>query len=121
MQPIKENKVFVLKNIFFETDKYELKDESFTELNQLISFLNTNNNVRIEIQGHTDNTGSKAHNMILSANRAKSVYNYLVNNNIDKARLKYKGFADNEPIASNKTKKGRAKNRRTAFKILSIR
>ncbi len=119
LQPIEKDKIFVLKNIFFDTDKYKLKTESFAELNRLVNFLNKNSLLKIEIQGHTDNTGSKMHNQSLSANRAKSVYNYLINNGIDKSRLKYEGYADTQPIANNNLIRGRAKNRRTAFKILS--
>ncbi|RLD75529.1 MAG: hypothetical protein DRJ10_15105, partial [Bacteroidetes bacterium] len=119
LQPIEIDKVFVLKNIFFDTDKYKLKAKSFAELNRLIYFLNKNSQLKIEIQGHTDNTGTKTHNQSLSSNRAKSVYNYLIKNNISKNRLSFKGYAATKPIANNNTIKGRAKNRRTAFKILS--
>ncbi|MEN8120006.1 MAG: OmpA family protein [Bacteroidota bacterium] len=119
LQPIGKDKVFVLKNIFFDIDKYNLKPKSFDELNRLISFLQKNKTLKVEIQGHTDNTGTKAHNQLLSAYRAKSVYNHLIKNKISKARLKYKGYAATQSIANNDTKKGRAKNRRTAFKIIS--
>lgn len=119
LQPILKNKVFVLRNVFFDTDKFVLKKESFIELNRLVVFLKKNNLLKIEIQGHTDNIGSKTHNVALSTNRAKSVYSYLVKNKISKERLKYKGYAATQPIANNKTENGRAKNRRTAFKIIS--
>jgi len=119
LQPIEKGKVFILKNIFFDIDKYELKPESFVELKYLINFMTINKNLNVEIQGHTDNTGTKTHNQALSANRAKSVYNYLINNKIDKKRLRYKGYAATQPIADNNNKIGRAKNRRTAFKIIS--
>jgi outer membrane protein OmpA-like peptidoglycan-associated protein len=119
LQPIEKDKVFVLKNIFFDTDKYKLKTKSYIELDRLIDFLNKNKKLKIEIQGHTDNTGSKTHNQILSENRAKSVYNYLIKNNMDKKRLTFKGYAATQAIADNNTKRGRAKNRRTAFKIIS--
>ena len=85
-----------------------------------MSFLNDNASVQVEIGGHTDNTGSKALNVELSKNRAKSVHDYLVEKGIDPARLSYKGYADEEPVASNDSVSGRAKNRRTEFKITGL-
>jgi outer membrane protein OmpA-like peptidoglycan-associated protein len=108
----------VLNNIFFDTDKYDLKDESKQELNKLLIFLKENRNIKIEISGHTDNIGDSKHNMILSENRAKSVCDYLISNSIDKSRLTYKGYGDTRPINDNNTKQNRAKNRRTEFKVI---
>lgn len=108
----------VLKNIFFDTDKSDIKDESKQELEKLIDFLSENNSIRIEISGHTDNVGDSKHNMVLSENRAKSVCDFLTNNGIDKSRLTYKGFGDTQPIKQNNTDENRAKNRRTEFKII---
>jgi len=121
LQPIEKNASIVLKNIFYETNSYELKHESITELKKLLSFLTVNKNVIVEISGHTDNVGSKADNLKLSTNRAKTVYEYLIKNGIDKNRLKYKGYDFSKPIADNNTKEGRAKNRRTEFKIIDIK
>jgi outer membrane protein OmpA-like peptidoglycan-associated protein len=75
--------------------------------------------MQIEIGGHTDNEGSDAHNLTLSQNRAKSVYDYLITNGIESKRLIYKGYGKTMPVASNETPEGRAKNRRTEFKVLS--
>lgn len=108
----------VLKNIFFDTDKSDIKDESKQELEKLIDFLSENNSIRIEISGHTDNIGDSKHNMVLSENRAKSVCDFLTNNGIEKSRLTYKGFGDTQPIKQNNTDENRAKNRRTEFKII---
>ena len=108
----------VLNNIFFDTDKSEIKDESKQELEKLIDFLSKNNSIRIEISGHTDNVGDSKHNMVLSENRAKSVCDFLTNNGIEKSRLTYKGFGDTQPIKQNNTDENRAKNRRTEFKII---
>jgi outer membrane protein OmpA-like peptidoglycan-associated protein len=119
--PLQKGARVVLNNIFFETNKYDLKDESMVELNKLIAFLNKNAGVAIEIGGHTDNTGGKELNIKLSDNRAKSVYEYLINHGIATDRLSYKGYADNEPVATNESVEGRAKNRRTEFKIMDIR
>jgi outer membrane protein OmpA-like peptidoglycan-associated protein len=87
-------------------------------LNEFLDFLKTNPTVKISINGHTDNVGDPATNMILSENRAKAVYDYLLIEDIDPSRLKFKGFGATKPITSNKTEEGRAKNRRTEFVIL---
>ncbi|MBI35132.1 MAG: hypothetical protein CMP67_07195 [Flavobacteriales bacterium] len=118
LQPIKIGGKVVLKNIFFDTDKFELKPESKVELEKLKEFLEKNPTLKIEIGGHTDNQGSKSHNLDLSKNRAKAVADWLIMNKIDKNRLSYKGYADDEPVMSNDTAEGRAKNRRTEFKII---
>ncbi len=118
LSPIKKGEKTILKNIFFDTDSYTLKAESRTELENLLQFLQNNPSIKIEIGGHTDNTGSKNHNEELSLNRAKSVYNYLIKNGINKNRLIYKGYGSSQPVDTNNTEKGKQKNRRTEFKIL---
>jgi outer membrane protein OmpA-like peptidoglycan-associated protein len=119
MNKIEIDKPVVLKNVFFDTDKYDLKEKSKVELDKLVRFLNKNTTVKIELGGHTDNVGSIKSNQTLSENRAKAVYNYLVEKEIDAARLTTKGYGDTKPIADNETEKGRAENRRTEFKIIS--
>jgi outer membrane protein OmpA-like peptidoglycan-associated protein len=119
LQPIAVGESVVLRNIFFETAKYNLKPASEIELKKLITFLNNNPKITIELGGHTDNVGSDADNQLLSENRAKSVYNYLVNNGVESTRLQYKGYGESKPVATNDTEAGRAQNRRTEFKILS--
>lgn len=114
---VKGNKV-VLRNIFFDSNKYELKPESFLELDKLIMFLNANSSVSIELEGHTDNVGDQVSNQQLSENRAKLVYQYLLNKGIDPKRLSYKGYGESQPVADNDTAEGRAMNRRTEFRIL---
>ena len=118
LKKILEGERVVLKNIFFDTDKFDLKPESKAELNKLIGFLNNNPLMRIEIGGHTDNTGIKEKNTTLSHNRAKAVYDYLILNGIPATRLSYKGYAETMPVADNKTESGRKQNRRTEFKII---
>ena len=118
LQKIKIGGKVILKNIFFDTDKYELKPESKVELNKLKEFLQKNPTLKIEVGGHTDSQGVKSHNIELSKNRAKAVSDWLIMNEISKDRLSYKGYADNEPIASNENTEGRSKNRRTEFKII---
>lgn len=115
---IQPGKEVVLKNVFFETAKYDLKPKSRVELDKLVSFLNENSTVKIELGGHTDNVGNKKDNQILSDNRAKAVKDYLVNKGINAERLLTKGYGDTSPIADNNTEEGRAENRRTAFKVV---
>jgi outer membrane protein OmpA-like peptidoglycan-associated protein len=107
----------ILQNVFFETDKFDLKPASKVELNKLANFMRNNQTVKIEIGGHTDNTGLKERNISLSEKRAKAVFDFLINSNIDATRISYKGFADSKPIASNSTEEGKQQNRRTEFTI----
>lgn len=117
LQPTDVGTVVTLKNVFFDFDKVELKPESYVELDKLADYLRTNK-IRIEIGGHTDDQGSDDYNDRLSENRAKSVYDYLVNKGIPADRLQYKGYGKRVPIADNATDEGRAINRRTEFKII---
>lgn len=118
LQPITPGAKIVLKNIFFDSDKFNLKEESKVELNKLVQFLGNNPAVKIEIGGHTDNTGEQTKNVALSANRAKAVKDYLVSTGVPIGRLTFKGYAETQPIADNKTIEGRALNRRTEIKIM---
>ncbi len=118
LTPIKAGEKVVLKNIFFETASFTLKEESKIELQKLKSFLLLNAATTIEIGGHTDNVGDKKSNQILSENRAKAVYDYLIANEIAKERLTFKGFGDSMPIDDNNTEAGKANNRRTEFMIV---
>jgi outer membrane protein OmpA-like peptidoglycan-associated protein len=120
LNPISTGGKIVLKNIFFETAKFDLKKESKVELNKLVAFLSKNENLVIEIGGHTDNAGSAQSNLTLSKNRANSVKEYLVKNGIDGSRLQTKGYGATESIADNSTAEGKAKNRRTEFKIIKL-
>ncbi|HEX8515604.1 MAG TPA: OmpA family protein, partial [Bacteroidia bacterium] len=117
MQPIDTGYVIELKNVFFETAKFDLKPESKAELDKLIGFLNSNKSIRGELSGHTDNVGDKKLNMTLSLNRAKAVYDYLVKGGIDAKRLTYKGYGDTRPKVKNDSDVNRATNRRTEFRV----
>ena len=119
LQPIETNATVVLKNIFFDINKSELKIESQVELDKIIQLLIENPNLKIEIGGHTDNAGKPADNLILSNNRAKAVINYLVSKNIAAQRLTFKGYGETKPVADNKMEEGRAMNRRTEMKVVS--
>ncbi|MGC6489795.1 MAG: OmpA family protein [Flavobacteriales bacterium] len=117
LQRPNKGSAIVLKNIFFDTDAYSLKSESETELNILFTFLTKNSDLMVEIEGHTDNIGSQSYNLNLSENRAKAVYDFLIEKGISSSRLTYKGFGASQPIADNTLEAGRAENRRTAFRV----
>jgi outer membrane protein OmpA-like peptidoglycan-associated protein/tetratricopeptide (TPR) repeat protein len=119
LQKIKSGEAVVLKNIFFDTDQSTLKNESLAELEKLLSFLLKNPELKIEIRGHTDNNGTVEHNNDLSRNRAKAVYEYLIQHGIEQVRLSYTGYGFSQPVDVNTTVQGRANNRRTEFKVLS--
>ena len=109
----------VLDHIFFETGKAILRPESEDALNQVLRFLQNNPSIRLEISGHTDNTGSLRINQKLSRDRASAVVNYLVGKGIPQEKLESRGYADTQPVANNSTSEGRTQNRRVEFKVLS--
>lgn len=117
LQPIEKGAAIVLKNIFFETGKFELQDESRSELDKLVALLNENPNLKIQIDGHTDNVGQEKDNLLLSANRAKAVVGYLLSKQVKAERLSHKGFGSSKPVAENATENGKAMNRRTEVSI----
>jgi outer membrane protein OmpA-like peptidoglycan-associated protein len=118
LRPVRVGEAVILKNIFFDTDQYLLKDQSLAELKKLTTFLRNNPKLKIEISGHTDNVGSAPHNLELSGNRARAVYNYLVGQGIESARLSSAGYGFDRPVDVNSTEQGRANNRRTEFKVI---
>ena len=107
-----------LKNVFFQTGKYTLLDISIVELDKVVEMMERHPTLRIELGGHTDNVGSEASNQKLSEQRAKAVYDYLVQHGVEPARLSYKGYGQSQPVADNSTPEGRRQNRRTVFTIL---
>jgi len=118
--PIEKDAVIRLNNIFFETNKAVLHRDSHSDLDRLVELLNKHPEMKIEIQGHTDNVGSDASNLTLSKKRAKAVYDYLKNTkNIKESQISSKGYGEKKPVESNKTTAGKAKNRRVEFKIIS--
>jgi OmpA-OmpF porin, OOP family len=114
----KEGTIAVLENIFFDVDKYDLKDKSKTELQKISRFLLENPTIKVEISGHTDNSGTPAYNRQLSEKRAQSVAAYLINNGLPATRLTIKGYGSERPMATNDTEEGRQRNRRIEFKII---
>lgn len=119
LEPIAVGAKMELYNIYFETDSFAILPESEPELQKLVSFLKNNGALKVEIQGHTDNTGTPARNQELSELRAKSVVDYLVRNDVSQNRLQYKGYGETQPVATNDTEAGRRLNRRTTIKINS--
>ncbi len=116
--PIEVGQSIRLNNVFFDFNKYELKPESFSELDRLVDFLKQNLNMEIELGGHTDNVGNEDYNNKLSQQRTESVVNYLVSKGIQKSRLQAKGYGKSKPIATNDTEEGRSINRRVEFTII---
>jgi len=107
------NKVgFIALYINFETGKSDIKPESQPIVDQIVEMLKQNSDLKISIEGHTDNVGSDKLNKTLSENRAKSVMNALVSAGIEKSRLSSKGWGSSKPISDNSTEDGRFKNRR---------
>lgn len=126
--PLNSDKPVVLDNVFFDLSKATLRKESFLELNRLVKFLEDNPTVNIELAGHTDTRGDDDKNLILSKNRAKSVYDYLVSKGISAERLSHKGYGETAPVISDEQINSMAteaekeaahqKNRRTEYKIV---
>lgn len=120
LEQVRVGSAVVLQNIFFATESFELEGESRAELNRVYDFLMLNPAIGVEISGHTDNTGSPGHNQDLSERRAQSVVDYLVNRGVEAHRLKARGYGETRAVSDNDTEEGRALNRRTEFKIISI-
>jgi|GEM_PF-406779 len=105
-----------IEGLYFKAGKSEIRKRSFKVLDKLAEQLKKHPKFVVLIEGHTDNTGNAADNMTLSQERAAAVKKYLVGKGIPTAQLQTKGFGDTKPVTSNKTKKGRAKNRRVELK-----
>ena len=107
-----------LNNVFFDFDKYDLRPESFVELDRVVKLLKENPAIEIEMSAHTDSRGADDYNFKLSDNRAKSVREYIVSKGIDANRITSQGYGETKPVATNDTDEGRQLNRRVEFKIL---
>lgn len=119
LQEVEVGTKVVLDHIYFQTGKAVLMPESNDELDQVFRFLENNPGMKLEISGHTDNTGSLRINQRLSRDRAKAVVDYLVKRGINSEMLVSQGFADSQPVAANDTADGRRQNRRVEFKVIS--
>jgi flagellar motor protein MotB len=118
LEPVREGNKMVLRNIFFNTDQFQLEPESYPELEKLTGFLNANPFLKVEIGGHTDNQGTPEYNLDLSLKRAKAVYEYLLTDGVEPQRLSFRGYGESIPVSSNETDEGRALNRRTEITVL---
>jgi outer membrane protein OmpA-like peptidoglycan-associated protein len=118
---LEANASIVLKNIFFDVNKTDLKPESQVELDNLVQLMKDNPTLKIQINGHTDNVGKAADNLKLSNGRAQSVVAYITSKGIAAERLSAQGFGATQPVDSNDSEEGRAKNRRTELKVLSTK
>lgn len=122
MERIGLNKPRVLKNLYFDFDKVNLRPASLRELALLENLMRENPRLIVEVAGHTDDVGTDEYNQRLSERRAKAVVNHLVSRGIDRSRLRAKGYGKRIPIATNDDEKdGRELNRRTEFEIIGGR
>jgi outer membrane protein OmpA-like peptidoglycan-associated protein len=109
----------VLRNIYFDFDKWSFKNESYNELNKLERMMHQNPNIQVEISGHTDNIGTRAYNMFLSRKRAEAVKDFLTGKGIDARRVKAAGYGESRPLASNDDEReGRELNLRVEFLVI---
>jgi outer membrane protein OmpA-like peptidoglycan-associated protein len=119
-----------LENVFFDLDSYNLRSVSYVELDKLVQYLKDNPTMKIELQGHTDTQGDDKHNLELSHNRAKAVYEYLISKGIAKERMTYKGYGETQPVVTDEEiekmttdkekKAAHQKNRRTVYVITTL-
>jgi outer membrane protein OmpA-like peptidoglycan-associated protein len=120
LQPVELNASVRLKNIQFASKSYQLEAVSMIELNKLVQLMHDNPEIKIQINGYTDNVGSEADNLTLSQNRSNAVVAYLVSEGIDAKRLIAKGYGEAKPVADNVTEEGRSINRRTEFMVTGL-
>lgn len=116
--PIEIGQVVRLNNVFFDFDKWDLRPESFVELDRVVKLLVENPAIEIEMSAHTDSYGSDEYNFKLSDNRARSVMEYILSKGIDPGRITSHGYGETMPVVPNDTPENRQLNRRVEFKIL---
>jgi OmpA-OmpF porin, OOP family len=116
--PIEIGQVVRLNNVFFDFDKWDLRPESYFELDRVVKLLNENPAIEIEMSAHTDSYGSDEYNFKLSDNRARSVMEYIISKGIAPSRIVSQGYGETRPVAPNDTPENRQLNRRVEFKIL---
>ena len=118
LKNIEEGKSFLLNNIYFDLDSYEINSISDEIILEFVSYLEINNTLIISINGYTDSIGEINYNQVLSEKRAFAVYQRLIDSGISSERLSYKGFGEKFPKNQNISEKGRRLNRRTEFYIV---
>ena len=109
---VNEQGCWELPNVQFDTGKYDIKVQYFSDIDEVVSIMEKNPSLNIEIQGHTYSTGDDSSNKTLSENRAKAVVEYLLNRGVRSDLLTFKGFGSSKPVALNETEEGKARNRR---------
>ncbi|QMW02396.1 OmpA family protein [Spirosoma foliorum] len=115
------NKTFVLENIYYDLDKYNIRADASPELDKIVVILKDNPTLKLELSSHTDTRSSDAYNMKLSQNRAKAAVDYIVSQGISADRLVAKGYGETRLVIKNaKTEEEHQKNRRTEIKILEL-
>lgn len=107
-----------LNNLFFDSNKWDVRPESFSELDRLITFLKSNTNVHIRLDGHTDDVGPDEANLTLSDRRVESVRRYLLDRGVAPDRLTTMGYGETKPLGPNTSEEGRQLNRRVEFEIV---
>ena len=108
-----------LNNIAFVHGSATLSEKANSTLDEIVRSLQQHADIKLRVEGHTDNTGDANYNLDLSGKRAQSVVDYLIAHGIDARRLEANGYGDRQPIATNETKEGRSKNRRIEFKLIN--
>lgn len=114
---LKADSLITLSDVLFETDSYKLKNEHFASLDSLCKFLLSHPALEVAVTGHTDNRGDEKHNVQLSARRAETVAQYLINKGVADEKIFFEGFGSAKPIAPNDNTDGRSKNRRVEILI----
>ena len=113
----KVERTIILDDVLFDFDRSTVKPEAASILDRLVAFMNENKDKKVSLSGHTDNVGSEAYNQKLSERRVSSVQDYVVKKGVEGSRVSGQGFGESKPIADNKTREGRAKNRRVEIKV----
>jgi outer membrane protein OmpA-like peptidoglycan-associated protein len=121
LEKIEKNKTFVLDNIYYDLDKWDIRPDAEIELDKLVQILQDNPDIKIELSAHTDDRSPDEYNMTLSNKRANSAVRYIISQGIDKDRLTAKGYGESQLIIQNaQTEDEHQVNRRTEFKILEV-
>ncbi len=110
-------RTIILDDVLFDFDRSNVKPEAAAILDRLVAFMNENKDKKVSLSGHTDNVGTEAYNQRLSERRVSSVQDYIVKKGVENSRVSGQGFGESKPIADNKTREGRAKNRRVEIKV----
>ena len=120
LAPISVGQKITLNNLFFETGKWSLKQESYNELDRVVEILTKNPNLKIQINGHTDNVGKEEDNLKLSTKRAQEVSQYITSKGLKSDRVLYKGFGSTQGLKPNDSDTNKAINRRVELEVIGM-